>query len=224
MKVIKYAIVLTFVLLGGCLTNRKVVGEYGTKEAHYVLKINKDSTFTFNYRFQFTAEESSGKWKVAGERTISLTSNIQEKKLLLSGMEADSSNPNGIESTLLSIRVDIPQGQRNCYECLIFVNDTLFKKVNCDSIHRLPIDKNVTKLYLKIHSYPNMASRFLDTLVTNYYLPAISQGPKIDLDLQFRDSLFNYKVFKNSIFVVSKRGLRYFDSADFKWKNLTRLN
>ena len=68
-----------------------------------------------------------------------------------------------------------------------------------------------------------MPSRYLDTLVTTSYFPAITHVSSIDLNIQFKDALFNHKIFKNSIFEVSGRGLRKFDSSESKWKNLTRL-
>lgn len=193
------------------------IGTYGSPDLPYSFEFKNDGTFYYRYQLFFTGSESNGTWRADGKNKIILDSYIKSRTLLLKEYHGDSivSPDSTITSYSLSIHANIPKAQQNCYECLIYIDDSLYALKNCDSMSFITVPKKINDLYLRIHSYAKMPGRFYDTLTTVKYYPKI--GNQINAEVVFNDSIFNYKVFDNVEYYVMRNALKFYDSSSKKW-------
>ena len=221
MKSVALAIII---LTLGC-SHKVQYGTYASKKSPHVLTIRKDGTFAYHYHFQFVTWESMGVWTTTNKKNqILLNSSLKQKKFFLKGDASlvKAVNLNGAKC-LLTVDANIPDRQKNEYECLIYINDSIDKKCNCDSIYSLPIYKDVKDIRLRLHSYSSMPGRFFDTLSTSKYAVNSANFNNLKLSIVFDDSLFNYKIFDNKIFTFSKKNIKFYDSISKEWVTIRRL-
>jgi hypothetical protein len=200
------------VVLSACFASKEISGEYSSRRMPYVFNLNKDSTFFYRYRFQFDTEYSLGRWHKSGKNAIALNSHYKEKLLRLKVQQANIIDM----SDSINLSIITPDFNRKYYECLIFVNDTLHAKEKCDSIISVSIRKPVGDIFLGFTADrtvdPLLASRALDTVYTEKLYPKADTFDKYTLRIIYNDSLFNYKVFDNEIFKITRKGLIFYDS------------
>ncbi len=196
----------------GMFCSNEISGEYSSRRIPYVFTLNKDSTFFYRYHFQFDNEYSLGRWHKSGKNTVTLNSHYKEKLLRLQVQQDNNIN----RGDNVNLNIVTPDFDREYYECLIFVNDTLHAKQKCDSIISVSIKKPVQDVFLGFTADrtadPLLASRLLDTLYTEKLYPKSDAFDKYTLRIAYNDSLFNYKVFDNEVFKITRKGLIFYDS------------
>lgn len=210
----------SFFLLCSCSSSIKLPGNYSSKNIPYSFTLNPDSTFDYRYKFEFAYEHSQGKWKKAGRNEIVLTSYIQNKSLPLKVQYLDAHEIG--QANFFSVNISMPDTDKNYYQCMIFINDTLYQKRNCDSIDSILITSPVRSIFFKLSTDIRMPTRLLDTLSTDKFIPRSSTANREKISIVLSDSLFNYRVFNKEALRVTRRGLRFYDSRGGQWQCLAR--
>lgn len=209
---------LLSVLLGGCATGIEVSGDYSCKEVCQSFSLNRDATFRFED--EASSGFSDGHWfKYKGDQVV-LNSVIKDRSLPLKTFEFGT-HEFGQES-LLSFDIGLLPTEKPYYQCLVYVNDTLYQKRNCDSLTTIPIKNEVYSLRFDICGNEKMPGRMHDTLHTELYHPRAVSGNKFQIHILFNDSLFNYRVFDNEVFKVTKKGLRVYNPTTKQWDYIGR--
>jgi hypothetical protein len=125
-------------------------------------------------------------------------------------------------SNFLSVEVNIPDEEKPNYRCLIFINDTLCTMKTCDSLSAITIPSSIRSLYFRFSGDEKVPIRMQDTLSTDRYFPNATMGNKMKIRIQLNDSLFNYRVFDNEVYKVTRKGLRYYDPLVNHWEYIAR--
>lgn len=209
-------------LIGGCTSGYKISGNYLSNQGLCNLALNKDSTFTYSYKFQIAYRYATGTWSEVGGNLIRLNSNIKSKVIPLKVRKTDITE-NGSRDNILTVNVNIPREYRTYYQCSIFVNDVWYTQRNCDSLSLLPIKQPVNSLYFQISADERIPMRFLDTLKTAVYVPKKNYGNQLTIDFDYKDSLFNYQVFDGELMEVSKNKLNYSSSKEKECQYLSKV-
>ena len=116
----------------------------------------------------------------------------------------------------------MPDADKNYYQCMIFINDTLYEKRSFDSIASILITSPVRSIFFKLSTDVRMPTRFMDTLSTDKVIPKFSTANRDKISIVLSDSLFNYRVFNNEVLRVRRKGLRFYDSRAGQWQYLDR--
>ncbi len=244
------SIFLTTVLLGSC-SQKVLVGKYYTKLYPDFFKFTNDSMFEYEYNFIHLKEYSSGKWlKLNSSNIITINSLIQTKKIPIVitknfgnfdkfqtvniNFDTDTNPKNYkcavfIDDTLYSLKnnsilssTDIPF-PAFCKE--INIDNIFFRYTRCDSLHNFKIKNPVKKIFLKIVKVPyNINSNALlkEPLETEEYSLNDLKVNEFTLNISFKDSLFNYQVFKNERIKVKRRGISIFNAKTDKWQYIPK--
>ena len=202
-------IVLILFLFCNCSPGSKLSGVYSGNRTYTTFVLKDDSTFSYQYKFEFDYKYSIGKWSRVGKNTISLNSHYKEKLLQLKTEQSIDSSDN-IDLTIIT-----PGFERKYYECLIFINDSLYAKHKCDSVISLSVRKPVENVFLgltaDLKADTILITRSLDTIYTEKFYPKPDTFNKYTLRIAYNDSLFNYKIFNNEILKISRKGLIFYD-------------
>ncbi|PUZ19688.1 hypothetical protein GA0116948_12319 [Chitinophaga costaii] len=110
------------------------------------------------------------------------------------------------------ISINIPEDKRNYYQCMVFVNDSLYVNKRFDSLPYLSIGSPVKIIFFKLSADVSIPARFLDTLTTDTFFPKSDMANSSKIDIVFNDSLFNYQVFNNDILKITKGKFKIFRS------------
>src|SRR6187402_188105 len=134
--------ICSLVLLYSCSSSVKLPGDYSSSRIPYSFTLNPDSTFNYRYKFEFAYEYSQGAWKKAGRNEIVLNSYIQSKSLPVKVQELDTHEFG--QTNFFSVNISsMPDADKNYYQCMIFINDTLYEKRSFDSIASILITSPV---------------------------------------------------------------------------------
>jgi len=152
---------------------------------------------------------------VKEEKKIALTSNLQSKVLPLTVSEYEGTNR-------IDISVSIPDVEKAYYQCSVFINDSLFIKKRCDSVSSIQVGKPISSLFFRLNADERMPSRFLDSLITEKYFLKSSSSKNLKVDILYKDSLFNYKVFSGEILKFTLKGMKFYSSKNDRWIYLPR--
>ncbi len=79
---------------------------------------------------------------------------------------------------------------------------------HCDSISKIPVPFPVNNILLGISGDEKIPNRFIDTLFTEKKSP-ISTYANLQLDVNYIDSLFNYKILNNELIKVGHGRLKF---------------
>ena len=199
--------ILLLAFLYSCTGGRELAGVYWSPKSPCKFRINKDSTFSYEYRFQFISEHATGTWRREGKNKYILNSFVKSKRLPVSVNEAE--NNIGSNNNFLSAIIHIPD--QAYYTCEIFINDTLYEKRSCDSLYLIPIATRIKQLFFGITADQRMPGRALDTLYTQPFYPRSEYSNKLKVDISYTDSFFNYRIFNNKAIRIVNRKLMFYD-------------
>lgn len=200
-------IILFIVLLEACASSKNVVGTYASNQSPYQFTIKSDSSFTYQYKFQFAYQYSNGKWKNVGKNKIELQSQFKNKAIPITVKEYTNEHAN--DSVQLNIESNILSNERKYYQCLIFIDNTFFTQKNCDALSSLIVPTPKRNMYFKLTADARMPARFLDTLTSSTYTLKNKNPYRIDINMSYNDSLFNYKLFNNEVLLINNGKLKY---------------
>ena len=220
----KYYLIL-IVSLSSCSSGFLVTGEYSSRVNSNRFLLNKYSSFTYDYRFSHAYEYSTGSWIRFNKNKIRLNSWIKNTAVPLITQESDSGKDGVNIKSLLSVSVNIPNANNENYRCAIFINDTLFQERRCDSLSSIPINLPIKKIYFAIRKRPLILTDLrlsVDPIVTTSFSPKFPTPNKLQIGIEFNDSLFSYRVFDNEILTVRKRGLRFYDPKRSEWQYIPK--
>lgn len=193
-----------------CRSTIQLPGDYSSNNVSYSFILNADSTFIYRYKYQFAYEYSQGTWFEFSRKRVVLNSRVKDRAVPLQVYGLDN---DGIDSVnYFSISVNLSDNDLKYYQCLIFINDTLYGKRSCDSLSSITIASPVRDIYFKISADIRKPTRSLDTLCTVKYFTKSFNANKKQVDIIINDSLFNYRVFDNDILKVTEKGLKFYDS------------
>lgn len=209
-------------LLFSCSSSREVPGEYLSSKSPYSLILNKDSTFSYRYKFEFAYKYSSGTWNKTGKNKIILNSYIKERRLPLKIYESGNNEENKSNVNFLSVNVDISDADKKYYWCEIFINDALYEKINCDSLSSISITPPINSVFFGLTADERIPGRFLDTLYTDKFFPKSNSANKLKADISYIDSLFNYRVFNNEVLKMTRKGLNFYNYQSSEWQSLPK--
>ena len=195
---------LTVIFFVRCVSIH-IPGKYRSKDGTYQLVLNDDSTFLFDYRFQFVYEYSSGLFKILDNKSIMLNSLIRNKLLPIRVKTANESQASA--DNILRVRFNFPENEIKYYKCRVFINGVVFRDSYCDSLSVLAVDKAVNNFSFGISADERMPGRFFDTLYTEVFTTSKSLQNNLSVEVVVKESLFNYRVFDNEIIKVSDRKL-----------------
>ncbi len=204
--------VLLFVFLYGCTGSRDVTGVYWSGKDPSKLILNNDSTFSYEYRFQFQYGHATGTWHHAGKNKYILNSFIKNKQLSINVSEA--AGDVGSTSNLLSTSIRIPD--QTFYKCGIFVDGALYETRSCDSLSSIVITKPLKSIYFGFSADERMPGRFIDTLYTQTFHPRMEYGNNLNVDIAYVDSFFNYRIFDSEMIHIANKKLIFYDKPGFK--------
>lgn len=205
-----YIIIIIF-FFSSCLSNKYLPGVYTKDYATIILK--DDSTFSYRYKFEFAYKYSEGVWKTIGKGRVLLNSVIQDSTIHLQIF--DDINK-GEQANSLKVDVGIPIKERQFYICSLFINDSLYDKLSCDSLIHFVINKPIINYYFSITANENIPTRFIDTIYSEKVIPIKKFGNYELIKFQYNDSLFNYRIFSSYPLNVRKRGLFLYENGSNK--------
>jgi len=214
-------LILFSIVVCGCSPSVEVAGNYSSDRSKYQFKLNQDSTFEYGYKFEFAHEHSRGRWTQIGRKRIVLDSYTKSKTIPLRGQKL-SGQDFGKEN-VFSVRIDIPNAEKQYYQCMVFINDALYEKRSCDSIDTILVPAPVKSIFFKLSADTRMPSRFLDTLCTEKFITQSTTSSQEQLTIIVPDSLFNYRIFDKDTLEVTRKGLRFYDSAGGKWQYVPKM-
>lgn len=198
-----------------CSSGLKLTGVYYDNKSPVTFTIKDDSTFNYRYKFEFDYKYSDGYWSKRGEKKVALTSNLQSKVLPLTVSEYE-----GINS--IDVSINMPDLEKAYYQCSVFVNDSFFIKKRCDSMTSIFIGKPISSLFFRLNADVRMPTRFLDSLITEKYFSKSNGSKSLKVDILYKDSLFNYKVFSGEILKFTRKGMKFYSSENDRWIYLPR--
>jgi len=219
----KYYVLLlaiSLVLIYSCSSIIEVSEDYSSSETPYSFNLGKDSVFDYRYKFEFGYEYSQGIWSKIGNNEIVLNSRVKNRTLQLKVKESIAHEAE--QENFFYVNINMPDSDKNYYQCMIFINDTLYGKRSCDSIASILISSPIKNIFFKLSADVRMPTRFMDTLTTDKFSPRLSIGNKTKIDIIFKDSLFNYRVFNDEILKVTRKGLKFRDSRTGQWQYINR--
>jgi hypothetical protein len=208
------------ILLGGCSASMNPGGTYSSDRIPHSFHLNADSTYDYRYKFELAYLFSSGTWRKSGKNRIVLSSYTRSKVLPLKVQELPAGGSE--QDNLFSVSLNMPDADKKYYQCMVLVNDALYKKTSCDSFSDVRVSIPVKSIFFKLSADPRMPARFLDTLSTEKLMPASSMGNKDKIDIVYNDSLFNYRVFNNEEVKVSGKGLKFYDLKRGRWQYIPK--
>lgn len=209
---------LLAVLLSGCSAGIELSGDYSCKEVCQSFSLNRDATF--RYEDEASSGFSDGHWaKYHGDQVV-LRSMIRDRSLPLKTFEFGV-HEFGQES-LLNVDIDLPETEKSYYQCLVYINDTLMGRRNCDSLGGIPVRDDIRSLRFAVCGNEKMPGRLHDTLSSEVYNPRSVRGNKFQIHIFINDSLFNYRVFDDEVFKVTKKGLRVYNPTTKQWDFISR--
>jgi hypothetical protein len=203
----RVSLVILILLMTSCVS-KTIIGTYVSKKSPYRFDIMKDSTFRYQYKFQFAYEYSSGYWKSAGRNKIKLKSNITDKSIPVVIKENNISDSTS-SSMILNIETNISKSDVSYYQCLIYIDDSLYLRKNCDSLFSIITKIPRNNIYLRLTADSRIPARCLDTLTSSKCFLKNRNINKLDVKLNINDSLFNYKVFDDEKIKVFCKKLKY---------------
>lgn len=196
-------IVFILFIFCNCSSGLKLSGVYSGNRTYTTFILNDDSTFSYRYKFEFDYEYSLGRWSKIGKNTVALNSHYKEKLLQL------KTEHNTGSSEKIYLTIVTPNFDRKYYECLIFINDSLYTKQKCDSTISVSVRKPVKNVFLgftaDLKADPLLATRALDTVYTETLYLQSDTFDKYTLRIVYNDSFFNYKVFVNETFKITRK-------------------
>jgi hypothetical protein len=77
-------------------------------------------------------------------------------------------------------------------------------------------------LFFKLNADERIPARFLDSLITEKYFLKSNGSKNLKVDILYKDSLFNYKVFNGEIIKIKRKGMKFYSSESDSWIYLTR--
>jgi len=196
-------------VFNSCTSVKNLAGTYNSNKVYTTIQLNEDSTFFYRYKFEFDERHSDGVWKKIGNNKVMLNSSMKNR-LLPIVFETAAANNAGNERTLSVSIFHMPESEKTFYQCSFFINDKYYVTRSCNSLSRIALVLPVHNVYLGISGNEKMPGRFTDTLYTQKAFPVITSNNNTDLKLQvdFKDSLFNYRVIENEILKVTNKGLK----------------
>lgn len=194
-------------LLGSCTGSRNILGTYASNKSPYQFTLNPDSTFSYQYKFQFEYQYSNGSWKNIGNNKIELQSQLKNKIIPITVKEYTNEHPN--DSCQLNIESNILNNEKRYYQCLIFIDNTFFAQRSCDSLSNLIVPAPKKSMFFKLTADTRIPTRFLDTLTSSIYSLKNINVYRIDANMTYNDSLFNYKLFNHAILQINNNKLKY---------------
>jgi hypothetical protein len=209
-------LISSLILMYGCHSGVELLGDYSSFQSPYTFYLYKDSTFSYRYKFEYAYEYSQGTWSQVGGKMIVLNSQIKNRTLAVEAQNLDDNASEIINH--FSIDVNLINGNKNHYQCMIFINDTLFTIKTCDSLSSILINSPIKDYFFKLTTDTRMPTRFLDTLSTNKIFTKSSNSNNFKIKINLVDSLFNYRIFNNDILQVTNKGLNFYDSHLNQWQ------
>ena len=247
MKVI--AIFFTAVLLYGCSSNVMITGQYGAKSNPDFFRFNAESTYYYKYNAYHVSEYSSGKWVQTNKKTVLLNSSIQSRSIPLKIKQNSDSVNTGYN---IELNFDTVLDLKN-YKCAVFINDTLyslkgsgliiptrlgfnefekelnvsdifFRYTRCDSLLSLKVNNPIKSIFFKIIKFEiNSTHLTRQPLETEKYILVSNNNKNLNIRISLKDSLFNYRVFKNEKLKVRTKGISIFNSNNNTWWYIPKL-
>jgi hypothetical protein len=209
--------VLLILFLCGCAGGKDISGVYWSDKSPDKLTINKDYTFSYAYRFQFQYKHATGNWSKDGRNKYILNSFIKSKRLPVNVSESEANS----DSNFLSIHIQIPD--QTYYICEIFINDRLYEKRRCDSLSMVAFATPINSVFFGITADERIPGRSLDTLYTQVFHPKMASANSMKVNVEFTDSLFNYRIFNNTMIKIANNNLMFYDD-DYSSPTLLRKN
>lgn len=239
------SLIFIVILFYGCSRNIIIVGKYADKGNPDIFQFKADSTFSYNYNAFHVREYSEGKWVRLNSKLILIKSTIQTKTIPLSinyGSEMQSEN----YTLMFNFNSDLEIKNYKCAvfinDTLHTLNESSFlvptklsadefrKEINidkmlasyirCDSLISVKINTPIKGIYLQLMKCPikitsNYIIRYpLETEKCNL----VSGNANVFLiHMSFKDSLFNYQVFKNEKLKVSRNGVYMMNTNNNSW-------
>jgi hypothetical protein len=201
---------LAVICLARC-TPVKVPGIYRSKPGWYMLAINSDSTFTYNYGFQFVHEHSYGLFKIVNNRSIMLCSSIRDKRIPMTIKAIDGDQATA--DNFIKFKFDFDKDESQYYKCQLNINGEFFESKHCDSLSSIRLEKPLDSFSLGITSDDRVPGRFIDTLYTGVFTTEVRSGNNLSVEVLVYDSLFNYKVFDDELIKASNRKVEVFSNG-----------
>jgi hypothetical protein len=244
--VIFCAIAFTF----SCSRKTVVVGTYSAKSNPDSFQINSDSTFYYKYSAYHLSEFSSGRWRKLSNNRVVLNSGFQDKYLPLKVSYIAKSIREGLELNL-HFDVEMPLGNYKCAIFLndtlyrpienrylsstgisvldfgksVNVNDFYSDYTRCDSLLSLKFPVTAQSFFFKIVKVPlevNTTSLIKYSLQTEKYNLLHTDSSQIEVNLSFKDFLFNYRIFKNEELKVKNSRISIFNINTGRWWDIPK--
>lgn len=206
MKFISCIVIVTIYLFSCKSIN--FIGTYASNKSPYQLVINSDNTFTYQYRpHEFSYKFSTGFWKEVKRGMIELQSIFKDRSLILNVIEENIATDNGY--SFFNIQTNIKKEQQKYYECIIYADGEFATSVKCDSLEKVKISLPRQSIVIKITADERLPSRMLDTLSSEKYFIKNSKSNLYTININLKDSFFNYKVFNKEVIKIKKNRIVY---------------
>src|ERR1700759_396607 len=126
-KVFNFQLLVAVLLLLSC-TVKNIPGNYYSNKKPYSLILDSNQAYYYRYKFQVEYSYSTGTWIKMTSKKIALQSDIKNKTI---PFEVKNLNDASITKDALNIfvvDVNIPDEERQHYNCSIYTNDSLLLK------------------------------------------------------------------------------------------------
>ena len=210
--------IISVIFLNSCSSVKDISGTYKGDKSYITIQLNKDSTFFYRYKFEFEQKYAQGVWKKMRNNEIMLNGKIKSRVLPLM-VQSTITNENDKGSLFVKM-LHMPESERMLYYCSIFINDQYYVTRRCDSLSGISITIPANSFFLGISGSEKLPGRFMDTLFTEKVFPKIAVAD-FKVEVAFKDSLFNYKVFDNEVLKVTNKSLKICINKD--WQTLYKI-
>lgn len=228
--IILILIIVFLISLSTCQSFEKIFsGKYSNRFYPNVFEIYSDSTFIYKSMMGSIIEKySEGKWKRLDKNTIILNSTIQNNNIPIQvNVIPDNKNKRTI-----CVNLNVPGQSVKDYVCYPIFNDNIFPSMN-------PGDRGSYCIYseVSIHSIHFQIQKIPLTLKClgprqpeyyDIYSKSVTINSKIGdsiiIKLQIPDSLFSYRIFRDTKLKISGENLIFKDIENGNKTNKLHLN
>lgn len=204
---------ITILLLCSCSTKRNLVGEYCSKE-HY-LRLNKNSTYYYQYKFGWIERNSFGKWNFVGKNQIEIYSLFDVANLSTCVKEKQ-------DERLIQNEIRIIPDLLSASKLEPFLNYEIIvngKIVSTGKEKTISLDKDIILSTIKVAVMIDsnvLTPVYRTRLMTKEYEVINKDANKIDINIPLEIGFFYYDSFNTDTLVIDKKKIYWRGKKDIK--------
>lgn len=207
-KIIIVVILSLIYLLGSCVTsNIKLEGSVFSRNANHFY-FYEDSTFLYKFHGYTKYKYSHGRWEI-NKNEITLNSELLDKTVPISVLESDNLSKTG------QINVIIDKENEKDYKCVPFSNAGVLLFDPPKGLYTLNLESLPDSIYFEVYYLPDTiySTRWPNDILKTEIVP-LNQSKDYKLIININDSLFNYRIFNNTVLKIRGNKIVFLDKEE----------